>query len=270
MRSLICAILVYAGWCAEATSECGLSDAADFYDRIENPREEGDPSYVLRTAEAFLKNCPNRPEARDAHLIAARAAANGLWFDRAKSHFANADTRYQPIGAADRLRFAGALVAEGDLDRGMDERDRALSDWAAHIAAAPRTTVTSRALGSADVYRVRFSEPVSDKKIEAIWIAIPKQDAWPLAIAFSRDPMRNAFRRIRLGAGADDLSYLEVRTCSGRRKLHEAAGDITPEDVEDLVVSSLADRLGMGAPIDEGQTPGDCPSAKSLLPTLLR
>lgn len=208
---------------ATADKGCGLSDVARFQSAVLQPTEEATPSYLQRTAETFILDCPDRFETREAHLIAARGAMDAGHAEEAATHFEDAISKGARLTPVQRLDQSVALLAAGQNRAAIEARNLAIGDWMDRLVSDGQAKFDVRKSRGGIIVAVSFAGQSSDASVNALWLAVPDGPGLPAAAILRPDPMRASLRALRTGREAAALTILEHRTCQNARILRETA-----------------------------------------------
>ncbi len=265
----ICATIIGATSGAYADETCGLMEAQTFQSAITHPQEEADPAYYLRTAEAFIAECPHRLEVRDAHLIAARGALDSGKARRAIKHYDGAQEIGVRLTPEQSMDYAVALMAVGSEGRATAIRRSAIAAWAAHLTQTGLGDLDIQTVEGGTIYSAAFDAIDPNKKIKAVWIADPSGAGLPAAIVLKHAPKRAAWKALRHGRAAPQpLMAADIHRCRTSEKLMESVLPLTVQEVslaaQDALVSYLSNADGL-----EDTAPGKPLSSCLTLPIML-
>ena len=251
---------------ADTGGPCSLSDVAAWQVALEQPDEEETPAYRQAVTEDFLAACPDRPEAGDAHRIAGMAAAWNGDAGAAAAHFAQMG---YVEDAETLLMHAAVRFALGEETAARALRDRAIDHWMARLdrLGLARVSVDERANG--DLIHIQFERTDPETAVSQLWIARPRDAAWPAALSVTSERQLNAFFKLRAGEDAGALRHVRFYRCRARKLLAR-----TSEAVQDDAVASAASAMlsaYMAAP--DRPAPGDiqaCLLDSYILPRISR
>lgn len=252
---------------ATAQEGCGLRDVARFQTAVLQPAEEATPAYMKRTAERFIADCPERFEAREAHLIAARGAMDGGLATDAVAHYNSAISRGARLSPVQRLDQSVALLAAGEEREALEARNLAISEWLEALSARGMTDFDIRKSRGGVILAVNFPRQDPDATVHALWLAIPDGPGLPAAAVLRPDPMRASLRALRTGRAPSALTILEQRTCQDARILRETAQPAAIESFDRTATEAM--RSYLRAPASLSKTgPGE-PLPSCLMPELM-
>lgn len=263
MPGLVLAALI-APMTAMADQGCGLGDVARFQTAVSQPAEEATPAYMLRTAETFISDCPDRFETREAHLIAARGAMDAGRPSEAVTHFEGAVSRGAWLSPVQRLDQSVALMAAGEQREAIEVRNLAIGEWMEKLAADGRASFDIRKSRGGVIVAVRFLQQSEGATVNALWLAVPDGQGLPAAAVLRPDPMRASLRALRTGREAVALTILEQRTCQSAKILRETAQPAAIESFDRAASEAMRDylrkpeglaRTGPGEPLASCLTP---------------
>lgn len=263
----VCLIFLAAPLGAIAEEGCGLSDVARFQTAVLQPVEEATPAYLKRAAEAFISDCPDRFETREAHLIAARGALDAGQALDAVSHYEDAIARGARLSSVQRLDQSVALLAAGNEREALEARNLAISEWLETLTAKGMAQPDIRKSRGGVILAVNFPQTDPDAPVHALWLAVPDGPGLPAAAVLRPDPMRASLRALRTGREPAALTILEQRTCQNARILRETAQPAAIESFDRVASEAMRNYLRQ----PEGLTitqPGE-PLASCLMPELL-
>lgn len=241
--------------------ECGLSDAMTFQTNIESPKEEADPAYMLRTAEAFIALCPNRLERREAHIIAARGALDSGNGQQAAHHYDSAIARGAHLNTKTLMDYAVALHTIGETDRARTIQSAAITKWASHIAETNAGQVDIIERPSGDIYKVSFVVAEPGVKVSTMWVALPSKDGLPATVLIRPAFKIAAWRAMREGVNAQPLMVAEMNRCREQTILAETYGAMQSVDIEPIAMAALEAYMQQPDGVestDEGQPIASC------------
>jgi hypothetical protein len=219
--------------------ECGLSDALKFQTNIENPREEADPAYMLRTAEAFIALCPDRLERREAHVIAARGALDSGDGLKAAHHYDSAIARGARLNIKTLMDYAVALQTIGANDRARAIQNAAVMKWTGRITETGVGQVEAVEGTDGTIYKVIFEVVDPNAQISAMWVALPNGGGLPATVLVRSAAKIAAWRAMREGAKDQPLMVAEMNKCRERVILAEAYGAMRSVDIESTAMEAL-------------------------------
>ncbi|MBA4226987.1 MAG: hypothetical protein C0456_10180 [Hyphomonas sp.] len=264
--SIFIALAAAPLWAA-AQGGCGLSDVARFQTAVLEPAEEATPAYLKRTAESFIANCPDRFEARDAHLIAARSAMDAGIAADAVSHYKDAIARGAHLSPVQRLDQSVALLAAGEEREALEARNLAISQWLEALTARGMTNFDIRKSRGGVILAVSFPQQDPDASVHALWLAVPDGPGLPAAAVLRPDPMRASLRALRTGRAPSALTILEQRTCRDARILRETAQPAAIESFDRAATEAMRNYLRQPAGLTK-TGPGE-PLPSCLMPELM-
>ncbi|MEM9053843.1 MAG: hypothetical protein AAGB16_00835 [Pseudomonadota bacterium] len=216
--------------------DCGLQDVATWQSQLNEPTEEASPEYVLRVTEIFLKTCPNRPETRDAHRVAAMAAVDIDDADRALGHF---DQALPLPTAQSQFYYAAALLAANQQDEAWTVRDQMIDSWAARIKRQRSVSLDETTVPGGRVYRLTYQALDDETGFRMAFIAVPDGEGWPATVTLGADRQLSAFHRLRAGADAKPLRHIDLYRCRGRRLLARSDKTLSVDDTTLAAQTSL-------------------------------
>ena len=252
---------------AIAEDGCGLNDVARFQTAVLQPTEEATPAYLQRTAESFISDCPDRFEAREAHLIAARGAMDSGDARNATAHFDKAIARGAKLSPVQRLDQSVALLAVGEEKEATEVRNLAIGQWLETLTANGRADLDVRKSRGGVILAVSFPHQDASSPVRALWLAVPDGPHLPAAAVLRADPMRASLRALRTGREASALTVLEQRTCQHGRILRETAQPAAVESFDRAASEAMRNYLRQPEGLTE--TPPGQPLASCLMPELL-
>jgi hypothetical protein len=253
---------------AAADSGCGLNEVMRYQAALHTPAEEATPQYRLRIAEGFIAQCPERLEARDAHVVAARGALDSGEPLRAARHYDRAISSGARLTPKIRLDEAVALAAIGQGLPSNAARNAAVADWLTDLQDRDLATLSVRRTRNGMIYGAEFHRRDPDMPVAAVWLAVPRGAGLPAAVIVRKDTQRAAWRALRTGRRPFDLSVIEHQTCRTQTLLRESLTDILPADAETLAVRALKIYLAAPetvAPVMAGQPVASCVRTDTLL-----
>ncbi|MEM5515463.1 hypothetical protein WNY37_00785 [Henriciella sp. AS95] len=215
---------------------CGMNDVFAWQDRLENPTEEATPAYVQRVSEAFITDCPNRPEVAEAHRIAALAAGWGNDAEASAVHFEQAG---YVTDVESLFMNAAVLLATGENERAWRMRDQAIEFWLARMTRRGIADVEVDELKGGDLISLRFRETDADLRQSRLWIVKPDGAGWPAALSISSDRQLNAFHKMRAGQDASDLQLIRLYRCTSRKLLGRGSKPVSDEEISATATAAL-------------------------------
>jgi len=216
--------------------DCGISDVAVWQTQLSEPTEEASPEYILRVTEAFLSACPNRPEIRDAHRIAAMAAVDLDNADRALAHF---DQALPLPTAQSQFYYAAALLAANQQDHAWAIRDEMVESWATRIKRNRNVMLDETSVPGGRVYRLTYQAMDNETGFRMAFVAVPNGAGWPATVTLGADRQLSAFHRLRAGADAKPLRHIDLYRCRGRRLLARSDKTLSVDDTTLAAQTSL-------------------------------
>ncbi|KCZ89332.1 hypothetical protein HHI_14317 [Hyphomonas hirschiana VP5] len=244
-----------------------MSDVSRFQTAILQPTEEATPAYLQNTAETFISDCPDRFEAREAHLIAARGALDAGEASDAVSHYASAIARGARLSPAQRLDQSVALLAAGNQREALEVRNLGISEWLETLTAEGMSEFDIRKSRGGVILAVSFSQQDPEAGVRALWLAVPDGPGLPAAAVLRADPMRASLRALRTGREPAALTILEQRTCQDARILKETAQPAAVESFDRVASEAMRSYLREPEGLTK-TTPGQ-PLASCLMPELM-
>ncbi|MEQ8558381.1 MAG: hypothetical protein RIB03_08690 [Henriciella sp.] len=239
---LVSVISTYSGMqryaLADAVDEqgCGLSDVAAWQVLLEDPQEEATPAYRQSVTEAFLKACPERPEAGSAHEIAGMAAAWAGNVDDAARHF---EAMGYTTDSETLLMHAAVRFALGEDTYALKLRDEAIEHWMSRLVRYGLADVGIEETPQGELIRVRFLETNPETQVSYLWIAKPKAAAWPAALSITSERQLNALFRLRAGDEAEALRHVRLYRCRARKVLARTNEPIKEADMDAAAMAGL-------------------------------
>lgn len=239
---LVSVVSTYCGFSRQAIGEpatsptCSMSDAQAWQLALEDPQEEASPDYILRVTEAFIEQCPGRPEVPSARRIAGMAAGWADLPERAYEHFSEA--RYIADTDAHFMAMASALH-QGDSDTAKDHQDGVFDDWLARLERRGAGTVSVETVEGGDILKVDLSVPGTQGQIEHLWVARPEGLAWPAGLRIETSPTLNAFHQLVAGENARTISHVRLYRCRSRTLLGQSDRPIDPQEMSALARQTL-------------------------------
>jgi len=224
---------------AVADEGCGLSDVADWREALDNPAEEATPAYRQSVSEAFLEACPNRPEGRDARLLAGFAAVEAGDAFAAADHLSVANTPARGLPTREALGLMAALAELGEADAAWVLRTQMIEAWLTALERTGNAEITSEVLRGGVMHQAVFSTIETEDRTRAVWVAVPDGPGWSSAIVLRSDAFRASLHRLRAGAGSARLEHLDLVGCSERITLTQAEGVIPVEEVRPAAIAAL-------------------------------
>ena len=214
-------------------STCTRSDVAVYEKLMEYPEEEATPAYVLAVSEAFLQTCADHPDARNIHLRAAIASLDSGHARRAIHHLEASQTYGYELTSAQRFGMVAALLATGQEDKAWATRDQAVEAWIAGLEDDGLAAIEVSELTGGTLYEIRFDAAENEKRIRAIWLAVPEGRGWPAAVSLGSDRFRAAMHAVRAGPDAERLEHLDFVRCRSRYVLTKSEGAIPIDESAD-------------------------------------
>lgn len=234
--ALASAVTTFIGWETMARAEaqtCSLRDATAWQVAITDAEIELTPSYIRFVTEAFLRDCPERPEFASASRVAGIAATDMGDADAALRHFENAaPLRDQMSGF---YAIAASLAANADLGA-WRVRDQMVATWLTQLERHPGVSVSPVTLDHGTIYQLHFTG--AEAETRAAWVAVPRGPGWPATISFSTRGWQAALRRIS-DDETDDIRYVELNRCYGRRTLGRLDGAQSSVDFDGAAQAGL-------------------------------
>lgn len=215
---------------------CSLSDVAAWQIQLEEPTEEATPDYVYRVTTEFLVQCPNRPEIRQAHAIAAMAAVDADDAPRAVAHFENA----LPLSSLQaQFYYSAALLASGDSKSAWDIRDQMVHSWTQRLMRNRSVTLDETSVLSGKIYRVTYNAIDRETGFRVAFVAVPDGAGWPATVTLGSERRMSAFHRLRAGEEATQLRHIDLYRCTGRRLLARSNGSLSISETTETAERSL-------------------------------
>ena len=223
---------------ADTMADCTLRDVAAWQMMLTEPKEEGTPEYILRVTEDFITQCPNRPETREAHAIAGRAAVDMGDARSAVDHYALAGplktTRQQ-------FAYAAALAANGDASQAWALRDASVETWLTELSYDPTTRVSSSKIRGGKLHRIQFTYPDRETGVRLAWVVVPNGAGWPATMTIGNSRQRLAFHRLRAGDSVKAPRHITLYRCTSRKILARIDDTKRPQEIDrDAEVTMLA------------------------------
>ncbi|MEM6534686.1 MAG: hypothetical protein AAF613_03505 [Pseudomonadota bacterium] len=214
---------------------CSLSDVMVWQSQINDPQEEATPDYLRRVSEAFVRECPERPEVTHAHKIAG-LAANTLGDTRAAiTHFEGAGWARDMTA---NFAYAAALLAEGEAERAWQVRDDIVAAWRAKIERSAEVDLSIHELEAGKVLRLTFAG--AGGAPQTSWTAIPDGPGWPATLSAGKDRALTAFRNMRDAGRAPDLRVIDFYRCGGRRILARLDQPVDMAELDRAALTAMA------------------------------
>lgn len=220
---------------ADAQS-CTIQDATRWQLALHDREEEQSPDHIRRVTEAFLNACPDRPERYDASRIAGIAAADMGDAKAAAQHFKAAGRMTNLLS---NFYAMGSFLAVGEDRLAWRVRDETVEAWRSRLERHPGVSVSASAQRHGMIYQVFFEAPDKDTRLRTAWVAVPFGPGWPATLGFSSDRMRLAFRRTSAGGREQEVEFVDLNRCLGRRTLGEITTPMTAQTYRDTALSSL-------------------------------
>ena len=223
---------------ADTMDDCTLRDVAAWQMMLTEPQEEGTPEYMLRVTEDFITQCPNRPEAREAHAIAGRAAVDMGDARRAVDHYALAG----PLKTVrQQFAYAAALAANGDKAQAWALRDASVESWLTELSYDPTTSISSSKIRGGTLHRIQFTYPDRETGVRLAWVAVPNGAGWPATMTIGNSRQRLAFHRLRAGDSVKPPRHITLYRCTSRKILARIDENTSPQEIDrDAEVTMLA------------------------------
>ncbi|MDJ0919716.1 MAG: hypothetical protein QNI84_01200 [Henriciella sp.] len=215
---------------------CSLRDVQAWQDQLTDPTEELSPPYILETTEAFLSQCPNRPEVAEASRIAGVSAVDNGEAKRALAHF---DRAGWISDRASLFAQAAAFLANREDEMGWIIRDEIIEAWLGELSRTPLITVDEIEAPGGVVYAVNFTRTDADSGLRAAWVAVPEAAGWPATLTIGSERRLNAFHRLRAGEEAATQSHIQLHRCRGRKLLAETEIDLSSLEFEQTAKLAL-------------------------------
>lgn len=232
-------VTTYVGWVGFAEAEpmsCSLHDATAWQLAISDPDVEQTPDHILSVTEAFLADCPNRPEIAEASRIAGIAAADLGEPVRAMGHFQAAGAMRDLVS---NFYAMATFLAADDKAAAWRLRDQVVERWRSRLERHPMVSVLAVPAEHGMIYQVYFTRPDEETGVRAAWIGVPYGPGWPATLSFSKDPFRLGLKRVRTGEDTSDYRYVDLHRCEGRRALGEIATRLSVSEFDATASSSL-------------------------------
>lgn len=215
---------------------CSLSDVAAWQIQLEEPTEEATPDYVYRVTTEFLTQCPNRPEVRQAHAVAAMAAVDADDATRAVGHFENA----LPLSSLQaQFYYSAALLASGDSNSAWDIRDQMVLDWTKRLKRNRSITLDQTSVRGGTVYRVTYNAIDPETGFRVAFVAVPNGAGWPATVTLGSERQISAFHRLRAGQDTTPLRHIDLYRCTGRRLLARSDASLSISETTQTAERSL-------------------------------
>lgn len=215
---------------------CGLHQATEWQLALTDPQTEQTPEHILAVTEAFLRACPQRPEFQEASRVAGIAAADLGEVETAAAHFRKA-------GAMRDLQAnfyaIAAFVLADDHRAAWQLRDRVVERWRTRLERHPDVALSAEPTAHGMIYQLYFTRTDDESGLRAAWVAVPFVDGWPATLSFSRDGFRFGLRQIRASAEAEEIRYVDMHRCQGRRTLGEISVKLSSTDFDDMARAAL-------------------------------
>ena len=237
IASLIC---TYTGLRAHADTtdpaSCGLTDVSAWQVALENPEEEGTPTYIQSVTENFIARCPNRPEKGEAHRIAGTAAAWAGHVQAAASHF---EKMGHVTDMESLLMHAAVRFSLGETERATSIRDNAIDSWTGRLERLGLATVETERIQNGEIIQVAFNKTHPEVRMSHMWIARPDAPAWPAALLVTSERQLNAFHRLTAGNTAPTQHYIRLYRCKARKLMAQTSTKLSQTDMTTAARLSL-------------------------------
>lgn len=227
---------------------CNLYDATRWQLALNDPDIEQTPDYILAVTDAFLTACPERPEFAEASRVAGIAAADLGDAPRAAAYFRDAGPMRDRLS---NFYAIATFVAANQADAAWQVRDHMVARWVHRLERHPLVSVSAETVATGTIYQVYFTQAADESNLRAVWVAIPSGPGWPASLAFSRDPMRLQFRKIRAEEFDENIRFVDLHRCHGRRSLGEIS---TKLSVTEFDIAAHASLLAYLARPDQPET----------------
>ena len=221
---------------AEAQT-CTIHDATRWQLTLNDLSVEQTPEHIRSVTEAFLNGCPERPEFYEASRIAAIAAADMGDAHAASKHFRNAGSMRDLTA---NFYAMSSYLAAGQGTDAWRLRDRTVESWRNQLDRHPHVLVSAEAVENGMIYQVHFAQPDTTSGTRAAWVAVPYDAGWPATLSFSRDRFRLAVRRTRAVAEPENVQYVDLHRCQGRRALGRLDRQLSATEFDTAARASLA------------------------------
>lgn len=249
---------------AEAQSQtCSLRDVSAWQLMLTDTQAEVTPRYILEVTEAFLNQCPERPEFREASKVAAIAATDLGAHRAAIAHFENAEPLLDTQAS---FYYAAALLNTGRVAAAQDVRDTMIANWLGELNAAPEAVVEAQAISGGMLYTTRFMPAGEQGTGSLAMTAIPDVMGWPATLTVGMDRGMFSFTALRAGAFKQQAVNVDFYRCRGRRLLGRAGSTLSTDMVEQSARAALIGYLADpdGANVNDAKHP--CLWVDKLLP----
>lgn len=233
--AVLCIALVLAWPCA-AQAGCSLSDVARYRTALLEPVQEATPAYIRRVSEAFIRQCPDRPETGEARLTAARAALDSGDAAAAAGHYAHARMAGTEMSALHHLDHSLALLATGRSAEARRAHRLARDAWQDALARQGIRDIRSIRSAGGTIISVRFPGPDPAGGVRALWLGLPDGPGLPASVQLRSDPFRAALQTLRTQRPAGVLSQ---HRCQGTSLLLETGEGTDAADMEMIAISAL-------------------------------
>lgn len=215
---------------------CSLRDVAAWQLQLEEPTEEATPDYVYRVTTEFLDKCPERPEIRQAHAVAAMAAVDADDAGRALPHFEHS----LPLSSLQsQFYYSAALLAAGESQAAWNVRDQMVSDWTRRLERNRSITLDETSVRGGIVYRVKYNALDAETGFRLAFVAVPNGPGWPATVTLGSDRQLNAFHRLRADEGSTPLRHIDLYRCTGRRLLARSDSSLSINKTTETAERSL-------------------------------
>lgn len=222
---------------ADTRPSCSLSDVAAWQVALEEPDEEATPAYRQAVTEAFLEDCPARPEAPDAHRIAGLAAA---WDGNAEAAARHFEAMGHVEDAETLLMHAAVRFALGEDTAARDLRDDAIDFWMARLDRLGLADITVDERANGDLIHVEFLRTDPETVVSQLWIARPHDAAWPAALSVTSERQLNALFKLRAGEKAGALRHVRFYRCRSRKLLARTTETVKDDEVKSAATAALS------------------------------
>lgn len=222
---------------ARADAEmCTLQEATAWQLALTDADVEQSPDYILGVTEAFLRDCPTRPEFAEASRIAGIAAADIGEAERAAAHFKNAGPMRDHVA---NFYAMASLVAAEDEVAAWRLRDQMVERWRLRLERHPQVSVQAEATDYGMIYQIYFAQADEELGLRAAWVGVPFGPGWPATLTFSDDPFRLQLRKVRTPDDPVEFRYVDLHRCQGRRALGQIATKLSVTEFDRAALASL-------------------------------
>ena len=254
LASSVCTVIGMSGalFAYADTEGCTLKDVAAWKAQLTDPQEEASPLYRLSVTEAFISDCPARPEVVSAHQLAGIAAMDGGFAEETIVHLEKARAPYRPLEIRPWFGLIAALLETGEDQAAWEERDALVAHWLERLESDGLASIETLGAPGGHIHAVEFIALEPRDFVRGVWLAVPEDAGWPSAIVLGSDGFRAALHLLRQ-PNTPRLEHIDLIGCKERITLTQAEGEIAFDVASEAAIAASERYLERPElPVDNG------------------